>query len=160
MTVVNLGRLQAAANMIATTLTWSQDNNQGRRRPQFVAGTSWPPIWCRHGKAPTGSLSSCDRTVTTCSYHKSNGHIGDAVRPGLVGRYHVPPSRRDVIPAHPYSTTSEYALRCSSSCTTAARDTDGARRTPRYDQRILADRTDQGMHFARGSRAVSNAHGS
>jgi hypothetical protein len=71
-----------------------------------------------------------------CLPHIKSGHIGSAVRPESGDRECVRLSRRRVVQVHPCSMTSEFACRCSNSCTTAARGADGVRPTPRYDQCI------------------------
>src|SRR5215470_11368403 len=75
------------------------------------------------------------KDILSLSQIKS-GHIDDGDRPGSGGRQWCQSARRRGGPEHPCSMTNECAWRCSNLCTTAARDVDGARRTPQYDQHI------------------------
>ena len=88
-------------------------------------------------------------------------YIGDAARPGLEGEEYAPPSEPCAIGAHPCPTIGACASHYSSSCKTAARDEDAARRIQQHGQGIPAESNRsavQHMRFAMASAATSVDH--
>jgi hypothetical protein len=88
-------------------------------------------------------------------------YIGDASHPGLEGEEHALLSEPCAIRAHPCPTIGACASHYSSSCKTAARDEDAARRGQQHDQGIPAGSNRsavQHMRFAMASAATSVDH--
>ena len=88
-------------------------------------------------------------------------YFGDAARPGLEGEEYALPSEPCAIGAHPCPTIGACASHYSSSCKTAARDEDAARRIQQHGQGIPAGSNRsvvQHMRFAMASAATSVDH--
>jgi cold shock protein len=101
------------------------------------------------------------RDIRLCLSQIKSEYIGDAARPGLEGEEYALPSEPCAIGAHPCPTIGACASHYSSSCKTAARDEDAARRIQQHGQGIPAGSNRsavQHMRFAMASAATSVDH--
>jgi hypothetical protein len=100
-------------------------------------------------------------TGPVCLSQIKSEYIGDAARPGLEGEEYALLSEPCAIGAHPCPTIGACASHYSSSCKTAARDEDAARRIQQHGQGIPAESNRsavQHMRFAMASAATSVDH--
>ena len=105
---------------------------------------------CLRGEESITALCRREGIAESLYYNWSKEFL-ETARSGL-------PAIRRVTSARPCSMTSACACCCSSSCTRAARDADGIRRRPRYDQCILCGSIRSAVrhtHFAMVSEETS-----
>ncbi len=91
----------------------------------------------RHSRVKSSTTARMRKRRLCLSQIKSE-YIGDAARPGLEGEEYALPSEPCAIGAHPCPTIGACASHYSSSCKTAARDEDAARRIQQHGQGIPA----------------------